>query len=127
MGPRRNQFASKHVRLTAEQGFPEPEGDEFIVRLTRSRGGNTMVRIASRHCFSQCRHARAGLVAIQCQNISPLHEYHKHLFLGCSMHGIEMHVQTKDDVLPLEQIIQHNTFTKIDFMPVLLDDSLASI
>lgn len=45
MGPkRRNQFASKHVRLAAEQSFPEPAEGEFIVRLVKSRGGNTMVR-----------------------------------------------------------------------------------
>ena len=39
---RRNQFLSKHVREEATQGFPEPTGDEFVVQLVRSRGGNTM-------------------------------------------------------------------------------------
>ncbi|EKX51291.1 hypothetical protein GUITHDRAFT_85170 [Guillardia theta CCMP2712] len=39
---KRSQFVSKHVRLTAEHGFPEPKDNEFIVRLVRSRGGNTM-------------------------------------------------------------------------------------
>jgi len=39
---RRNQFLSKHVRETATQGWPEPKGDEFVVQLVRSRGGNTL-------------------------------------------------------------------------------------
>ncbi|KAJ1475000.1 hypothetical protein T484DRAFT_1659183, partial [Baffinella frigidus] len=39
---RRNQFLSKHVRETATQGWPEPKGEEFVVQLVRSRGGNTM-------------------------------------------------------------------------------------
>lgn len=38
----KNQYISKHVRVTAEHGFPEPSGDQFIVRLVRSRGGNIM-------------------------------------------------------------------------------------
>lgn len=57
MGPkRRNQFASKHVRLAAEQSYPEPADGEFIVRLVRSRGGNTMVRIVQ--SLSSCPQIR---------------------------------------------------------------------
>ena len=40
--PKKNQYSSKHVRLDAEHGLPEPEGEQFIVRLVRSRGGNVM-------------------------------------------------------------------------------------
>mmetsp|Transcript_32419 Transcript_32419/g.65069 ORF Transcript_32419/g.65069 Transcript_32419/m.65069 type:complete len:186 (+) Transcript_32419:25-582(+) len=39
---KRNQFTSKHVRNVADHGWPEPEGEQFIVRLVKSRGGNTM-------------------------------------------------------------------------------------
>ena len=40
MGKNR-QFLSKHVRNEVGS-FVEPEGDQFIVQLARSRGGNTM-------------------------------------------------------------------------------------
>jgi hypothetical protein len=38
----KSQYVSKHVRETAVHGYPEPTGDQFIVKLIRSRGGNVM-------------------------------------------------------------------------------------
>jgi hypothetical protein len=38
----KSQYVSKHVRETAVHGFPEPSGDQFVVKLIRSRGGNVM-------------------------------------------------------------------------------------
>ena len=38
----KSQYVSKHVRETAVHGYPEPIGDQFVVKLIRSRGGNVM-------------------------------------------------------------------------------------